>query len=227
MLAPYPDLRARAVTLEDAAGSWLQPADSSGTPLPLRLRALPSAHAPHVDHYLWARGEVETPWTAPWSGRPLSDFVTGQPFAMVLELLDPDTHRVRFRLYYGDAAAPAGQGYPPPEVDGDGHGWDLAILCVPNYGLVDAFPEGIVGRLRPRHVLAVHYEDFFRGRSRPLRFVPPLGDGRLDRFLRRLRDALAAGGQTPRAPLGTVCGPSLPGFTMPLPGEQLRFAVLQ
>jgi len=228
MLAAYPELAARAVSLEDLPGGWAQLASPDGQRLPWRFRALPSAHAPHVDHYLWARGEVAQAWREPWTARPLRDFVAGQVFAFVLDLVAPESGRVRFRLYFGDAAAPAGRGYPPPEVDGgDGHPFDLAVLCVPNYHLVAGYPEGILERLRPRHVVAVHYEDFFRSRSRPLRFVPLLSDGRFDRFLVRVRDGVARGGQPTRGPLEPVCGPSSSASTVPLPGEWLRFAVLQ
>lgn len=229
MLAAYPELEARARPLEEiaAAGAWVTPADERGRPLPFRFRALPSAHAPHLDHYSWARGEVRAPWREPWTEHAIRDFRAGRTFAFALDLLAPGSGEPRFRLYYGDAAAPAGQGYPPAEVDADGRAFDLAALCVPNYHLVEGYPQGILGRLRPRHVLAVHFEDFFRPRSRPLRFVALLTDARVDGFLRRVRGALEEGGQALRPPLPPVCGPASDGWTMPLPGEALRFTVLQ
>jgi glyoxylase-like metal-dependent hydrolase (beta-lactamase superfamily II) len=227
MLAAYPELAARAVSLDSLAAGWVELPAADGGPRLWRFRALPSAHAPHVDHYLWGRGEVEAPWREPWTERPLRHFVAGGIFAFVVDLLAPETGETAFRLYFGDAAAPAGQGYPPAEVDGDGHAFDLAALCVPNYYLVTGYPEGILERLRPSHVLAVHYEDFFRSRSRPLRFVPYLSDGRVERFLGRVRDGVARGGQATRGPVGRVCGPSSAASTMPLPGEWLRFAVLE
>jgi hypothetical protein len=141
----------------------------------------------------------------------------GRPFAFVIDLLGPND-KVRFRIYYQDAASPEDRGYP--EI-GDGVGYDLAVLCMASFRYVKNHPGGILGNLQPRHVLVTHYEDFFRDPQKPLRFVPLLTDRLANEFLVRVRTSLA--GIDTVKPADPVCGPSSATATMPLPGEWIRF----
>jgi hypothetical protein len=92
-----------------------------------------------------------------------------------------------------------------------------------SYIFAPGAPGALLDRLRPRHVLIAHYEDFFRSRDKPLRFVAPLTDARVDRYFRELRDAFGRGGQPTRGPRRPPCGPSAAGWTLALPGESLSF----
>ncbi len=101
--------------------------------------------------------------------------------------------------------------------------FDLAVLCVASHQFVRDAPEWLLERVRPAHVLVGHWEDFFRARSEPLRFVPLLSDGKADAYLERVRTTLGSTGQAVHGPLDPVCGPSEAGFTWPMPGDWLRF----
>jgi hypothetical protein len=219
MLAPYPDLRARSTALDAGAG-WQRVRDRDGKPLPFRYRALRSRHAPHVGRLHFYRGRVEEDWRQEWTERRWRDFVEGEVFAFVFDLLD-DGGRVRFRIYANDAASPGGWGEPDADTAGERR-CDLAVLVVPSYYLVEEYPEALLRKLAPRHVLAIHYEDFFQPAGRPVRFVPFLTDARANRFLSRVERALGRSTDL-RPPLPPVCGPSGRAVTMAVPGAWLRF----
>lgn len=84
-------------------------------------------------------------------------------------------------------------------------------------------PGSILASLKPRHVLVIHYEDFFQDRSDPVRFVFPLADSEANRFLSRTREAFRD--VETQGPEGPVRGPSSSGWTMPMPGEWVWFRV--
>lgn len=223
-LAPLRPLSGRMVSLESPEGEgWISLRDVDANPLPIRFRKVLSAHAPQLPHYHFARGEVAEPWTGEWATRRTRHLKAGTTYAFVVDLLAPDLKEVRFRLYYQDSANPLGKGFPPQFEGDDDHCYDLAVLCMASYQFVKQHPESILGRLRPHHVLVTHFEDFFRGAGKPFRFVFPLSNRAANRFLRRTRDALRD--TEPRGPEGPVCGAGAPGWTMPMPGEWLRFRV--
>ncbi|MFL6232172.1 MAG: MBL fold metallo-hydrolase, partial [Thermoanaerobaculia bacterium] len=213
-------VRDRTRILEDQP-DWIYLKDERGNDLPIRFRKVPSKHAPHVWGILLASGQIHKPWTPPWEKHHLLCLKTGNTYAFVIELLSPADRRTLFRIYYQDAANPKGVGAPP----GPRESYDLAVLCMASYIFVRDHPGSILGALKPRHVLVTHYEDFFRDRAYPVRFVFPLTDFLANRFLRRTRAALqgvaARGPENPRQ----VCGPSTSEWTMPMPGEWVRFRV--
>lgn len=224
-LEPFPDLVERTTVLEEGQGRWVPLVDATGRPLPFRLRAVPSNHAPHFGPVTLWTGDAESK-ERPWTRRRYGALRAGQPFALVLDLLaaaEADAP-VRFRILVHDSAADAGKaagGIPPPDLEGVPY--DLAMLCTASAHLVEAYPEALLEAIRPAHVLVTHYEDFFTARQRSRGFVPLLTAGRARAFLERVEGALRSGGQALRGPGREVCGPSAPGWTMPLPGEWMVF----
>lgn len=222
-LGPYPELVERARALEEIEGRWQRLEDASGTPLPFRVLALPSDHAPHVAGMLVMDGET-TSLRRDWERTRYWKLKTGRTYAFVLDLLgDPagvGEPPVRFRIVYQDAASPGvaaalpdgGAGKPPV---------DLAVLCMPSAHLVPPYPRRVLERTEPRHALVIHYESFFRpwGRSAP--FAPFLTRERAERFLRTVDEVLGSSG--PGAPVEPVSGPHGERWTMPLVGEWLVF----
>ena len=103
--------------------------------------------------------------------------------------------------------------------------FNLAIICIASHQFVKNHPEAILDDVKPAHVLVTHYESFFGDRDRPIRFVPFLTNGSANGFLGKVRDRLQSQEQPTAGPEGTVCGPSSPGWTMPMPGEWMRFKV--
>lgn len=226
-LEAYPRLRERTVVLEDRPGEWLRLADAAGRPLPFRVRAVASEHAPHVDGITLWTGETEAS-PRPWRRRRYPELEAGRTHAFVLDLLgpaaegdDPEGGAVLFRIYYQDSASRAPAGVPPPELRE--RPYDLAVTVLASAHLVKPYPKELLEAIRPRHVLAIHYEDFFRPWEERRGFVPLLTRGRAEAFLARVDEALAAGGQELAGPVRTVCGPSTDGWTVPLIEEWMAF----
>lgn len=223
MLAPYADtLRIRPTRPEP--GGWIRPETPDGEPAPYRFLPVRSEHAPHFPGVRYARGALERAWREDWPGRPLRDFVDGDTLAFVIELLDPASDRVAFRIHYQDSASPPPAGMPPAETVPEA-GLDLAILCVPSAHLVSGYPERLLQRTRPGHVMAIHWESFFRDSAAPLRFAPSLTRGRLGGFLQALADRPGARRAGPAPRCG--CGPCGPAWSLPLPGDWLALRASQ
>ena len=198
---------------------WVRLRDDAGRDLPIRFRKVETQHAPHFWGIHLGQDEIGTPWTEPWSQHKFLDLKEGQPYAFVIELLSRDNNPL-FRIYYEDSANPEGQGVP--DVTG---AYDLAALVMASFRFVRNHPGFILDRLQPRHVLVIHYEDFFQDRTEPVRFVFPLNNSEANRFMARTRDALEKSKMPTQGPEGPVCGPSSSGWTMPMPGEWMRFRV--
>ena len=98
----------------------------------------------------------------------------GETLAYVIDFLSARDRSVEFRVYYQDSAAGPGKGILPTLQSPDDARVDVAILCVASYSQVDGNPEGILGNLKPRHVVGGHWEDFF--------FCPSSGDERRTAF---------------------------------------------
>ena len=210
----------------DKEPDWIWLKDSAGHNLPIRFRKVPSKHAPHFWGIHLARGKIDQRWTTPWDRHRWLCLKEGKTFAFVIDLMSPtDPPKTVFRIYYQDAANPKGIGAPVLDA-GDKKSFDLAVLCMASYTFVREHPEFILDAVKPRHVLVGHYEDFFQNRAYPVRFVFPLINPLANRFLVRAREAIAKQQAVGPGPEGTVCGPSTPAYTMPMPGEWMRFKVV-
>jgi hypothetical protein len=173
------------------------------------VRALRSEHSPQagpglVKHLfnireltLW-RGEPQHPLTA--LPTRVGGWPAGTTLAFLIDLLEPDSDAIAFRVYYQDSPTRAGVGYPPPCL-GD-RKVDLAILTVAGASELPGFPADIVGAMKPQFVMGVHWEDFFAPRKVPVpgaadvpeEIWPAPGVG-LSAFLRKARQAQPDGGQ--------------------------------
>ena len=219
-LASTPIAADRIRPLENET-DWIRLRAADGGELPIRFRKVESKHAPHFWGIHLGRGQIDRPWTKPWKDRHFLSLKEGTTYAFVIDLLS-STGTTLFRIYYQDSANPEGEGVPKL-VQEDVEPYHLAALVMASYRFVRNHPGSILGSLKPRHVLVIHYEDFFQDRSDPVRFAFPLANSEANRFLRRTRDAL--GDATTQGPEGRVCGPSSSGWTMPVPGEWVRFRV--
>ncbi len=195
-----------------------------GASLPLRVLPLPSGHAPHLSFFHYGKGEVAERWSEEdWTRRRFRAMKEGRTHAFLIDLLAEDLETVRFRIHLQDAVSEPPLGFPGEPVIADGGPVDLAVLCMPSFWLVESYPEGILRRSRARHALVTHYEDFFRPTDRPLRFVPLLTDRRANEFLGRLDREMKRDYHRPAGPDPCCCGPCGESWTMPLPGEWIRF----
>jgi hypothetical protein len=187
ILAAAPELGIAVETVNDRAatpgspGRWIRPGKGR-----FRFMAVESGHAPHFAGMRFFDGSYRKDLKR--LPRFARRWVLGQPFSFVIDILDPAGGEPVFRIFYQDAATSPPQGFPPPL--GDGKGYDLAVLCVASAGKVEDHPGAILRHLDPKAVLLIHWEDFFRPQSEPVRPVPGT-DG--DAFTGRLEGALPPG----------------------------------
>lgn len=219
MLAAFPPLRDRAVDLNATEG-WIGVENENGA-VPIRFLPVPSGHADHVGSYHFARGAVTEPWTT-WDDKRLRDMKEGQTFAFLIDLLSADGKDVLFRIHYQDAASSAPKGFPPAELI-EAHAVDLAFICMPGAWLVENYPRGVLEATRARHALIGHYEDFMRSAEKPVRFVALLRNGRANDFMEDVKTEMQRPEHAPAGPEPCVCGPCGEAWSMPLPGEWMRF----
>jgi len=220
ILAAFPDVRGHVIELEPREKHWIRLIDRRGSEFPVRVLPIASSHADHFAGYHYAPGEVVAPWTT-WNDKGHPDMREGLPFAFLVDFLDADGSPA-FRLHYQDTASDAPLGFPPPEAIAE-RPVDLAVTCMPSSWRARDYPRGVLERTRAAHVLVLHYEDFFRTLDRPLRFVGALTDRRAATFLEAVRVEMALPRHAPAGPEPFACGPGGSAWSMPLPGEWLRF----
>ena len=174
-----------------------------------RIRAIASEHSPQIGPGL-LKGLLDIPPVSLWRGEPedalevlpnrVGEWPSGSVLAFVIDLLERDSDKVAFRIYYQDSPTRRPLGYPPDCLGT--RPIDLAILCLGGATEFEAFPADIVEYLQPRYVLGSHWEDFFSPRDPPLpdarrtaeelRLIPGVKPGR---FLRAVSRAQPVGGQ--------------------------------
>lgn len=167
-----------AIPVDSAAtdsteGQWIPSSDKT-----FRFMAIRSNHAPAILalwdkwRYDWAKGNVPNQMDSlPRRGR---DWKLGEPYAYLIEVLGPSA-RDTFRIYYQDTASDAPQGVPPAAIGEV----DLAILCVSSATNARPIaPDRLLSVLRPKYVIASHWEYFFRDQRREIKRNPPAKFGK-------------------------------------------------
>jgi hypothetical protein len=200
--------------LERADGEWIHPSSRTGESIPFRYRVSKYDHAKHFLGMHYASGKVEEDWSGPWGDRDLHDMKEGVVYAITLEVIPDQAEAAAFRIHYQDAA-----GAPPPIEGGPA---DLAVLCVAGWWKSEGYPERVVESVAARHLMGIHYEDFFEPRGSKPRFVFGLTDGRASEFFRRGTSVLPPE-EGRVAPAPCSCGPCARGWSMPVAGDWLVF----
>lgn len=165
LLAPVvPKSRMKAVDSQWASastpGKWLYSTDRK-----VRLLPLESDHAPHI------LGMKVT------SSRKLTEDLTelpsfslfwpeGETLAYLIDFLSPEG-KVRYRIFYQDSASSPGKGHIPAMTGDEAAPVDLALLVAPSFTQVENYPEHMLANLKPRHVVAGHWESFLFGTNEP------------------------------------------------------------
>jgi len=180
-----------------------------------RIRSYVSQHSPQIGPHLQGKTAQLLAWLFPlpdvslWRGEDelpalrlpdrVGEWPGGTALAFVIELLQPATDEVAFRIYYQDSPTRPPYGYPP---DNSTYTYNLAILCVGGATEYPRFPSDIVTHLAPRYVMGVHWEDFFNPRnlgdpvqtdvSERIHYVPGVDE---KDFLKAVRASQPSGGQ--------------------------------
>ncbi len=169
--------------------------------------AIPSDHAPHFFCLKLFGGKATGP--KPKLPRTAWGWKEGQTYAFLLTIKDPAVPDSSIRIFYQDAASavPAEFFQSPPY---ENLRVDIAILCVPGFNYISGYPEDIIHALQPRHVILIHWEDFFRrlpSKAKNLRSVPLTN---VNRFIYRMLTKL----------------PADAGWTLPAPSATIHFDLL-
>ncbi len=134
-----------------------------------RVMPLASSHAPNFGPFYYERGTQSTPRTTlPRTGR---GWKMGPTYAWLIDYLGDDT-LPRFRIFYQDAASTPEYNVLPPLLPHDERRVDLAIICVGNWNNAPGYPDTLLAAMQPRHVIAGHWDDFFRYPSGSAKVVP-------------------------------------------------------
>lgn len=192
LLAPAIE-RSRLVDLNDLStsgqvpGEWVYAKNRT-----FRFMPLESNHAPHM---MGMKVVSSAKLTEDLKKLPTftRDYPEGEVFAYLIDFLNPDG-KIAFRIYYQDSASSAGMGYIPDFDPVDQAPVDVAILCVGSFSQIRDYPEHILRSLKPRFVIAGHWEDFFRSQSDPIAVVPLAS---VDEFVSRARSVSQAGIKVP------------------------------
>jgi catechol 2,3-dioxygenase-like lactoylglutathione lyase family enzyme len=120
-------------------------------------------------------GEITEPRTSP--PKRAGDYTLGRTLMFLIDFLDEQEH-IASRLFINGAASDPDVALAIPQALLDQHRVDAAILCVPGWDKVAAYPESLLDRLRPDRVVLSHYDDFFapyvsgQDPNHGMRFVP-------------------------------------------------------
>ncbi len=179
-----PALRARVVSLEPFAGDDRTPGRWETLPGGgMRVMALRSEHAPQFLGVRAFAGEIDHDLSA--LPRSAYGWKGGQTLAFLIDVLD-EAGAPLLRFHYQDAASAPPLGLPPPRTLAE-RPVDVALLCVASFDQVrdEQYPAPLLARLRPRHVVLAHWENFFSTATPPAPL--PFLDTR--EFVRRLTEA--------------------------------------
>lgn len=123
-----------------------------------------SEHAPQLGRTLLYPGKVTEPMKKPPTRAP--QFKVGETYAYFFRLTHGSAtptasrpNRTSFTVYFADAAANAPIGLPKTDPPAP---IDIAILCVPGWRNVKGYPDEVIRRLKPRHIVLSHFDNFFQ-----------------------------------------------------------------
>ncbi|MEZ5508994.1 MAG: MBL fold metallo-hydrolase [Gammaproteobacteria bacterium] len=124
----------------------------------LRILPIASEHSPHLGSIVFASDKIRSPMTS--APRRTFDWQAGTNVTYVIDFLDPE-QQVQYRVFYQSSASGAPVGFPPSWLLQDGIPFDLALLCAANFNHVEGYPEGVLGQIKPKQVMLIHWEQFW------------------------------------------------------------------
>jgi L-ascorbate metabolism protein UlaG (beta-lactamase superfamily) len=177
VLAAVPALEGRVMAIDKAYPQSSKSIEEQWVSIPgTRVRFLPieSAHAAHFAGVKLMAGRLESDLDE--LPRRARGWVEGRTLAYLIEFLHPSENRALFSLHYQDAASDAPLGFPPPAAGPV----DAALVCVASHRRVEGYPQQLLERMQPRHVVLGHWENFLAPHTRDLQALRgvPLSDPR-------------------------------------------------
>ncbi|MCE9540513.1 MAG: MBL fold metallo-hydrolase [Bacteroidetes bacterium] len=125
------------------------------------------------------------------------EYAMGQTLCYLIDFLNDDGS-INFRTYINSAASNFPYGFPA-QVILNQHPVDVTLLCVASFNNVKNYPEDIVKYLKPKHIIACHWEDFLNSSIPELKKKPKTVPGtnvavffkRLDKVLSDLNSGIS------------------------------------
>ncbi|MDH5367809.1 MAG: MBL fold metallo-hydrolase [Cyclobacteriaceae bacterium] len=151
-----------SMATNSSSGKWLDVAPN------IRVLPIKSHHAPHMGNIKLYSGEHKSKFKRKkeWKSK-LNHWKEGQTLSYLFEFRDEEK---TFNLFVQTSASEKPLGLPPQSVLSS-HPIDLAVLCVASYKNVEDYPHNHLLNLKPKAVVFVHWEDFFRGYQKSPRTV--------------------------------------------------------
>ena len=153
-----------------------------------KIRVLPiiGGHAPHlrilgINFYVVPRKNERTSIRHKY----WRQYSSGQTLSYLVDFLNDDGS-INFRAYLNSSASNFPCGSPAQAVLNQ-HPVDVAVLCVASFNNVKNYPEGIVRFLKPKHIIACHWEQFLKSSLTELKRKPntvPIAN--VNKFFKRL-----------------------------------------
>ncbi len=142
----------------------------------VRVLAIESEHPPLIVGYYPANGQLK--FGLAKQPRHALQWQSGKTLNYVIDFLSHPTlsgnepSEVMFRVFYQSSASASEVGFPPNWLMEEKRGFDLAILSMGNFQRVKNYPTGILRKIKPKQVLLIHWERFWRpyepGKGMPL-----------------------------------------------------------
>lgn len=173
-----------SASCEPSEGKWIYVNNK------IRVLPITSEHAPHfkifgMNIYLTANKDE----TKNISHKYWRQYSAGHTLCYLIDFLNDDGS-INLRMYINSAASNYPYGFPGQNVLSQ-HPVDIAMLCVAQFNNANNYPEAIVKYLKPKHIIACHWEKFLTSSIPELKKKPKsLTSTNVPKFFRRLDKVL-------------------------------------
>ena len=170
-----------AATITTAKPAWYYTRDSN-----FRVLAIRSSHDPNltIGFVKLTIGTGSVPDTLRDLPASAAEWLMGDTYAYLLDVLATDHKTILLRIYFQDASSRPPLGLPPASALWE-HPVDVALLCVPTYTGAHGATETLLRWMRPGAVIASHWEWFFGKMQDPPVVLPITDLGKFRRTLER------------------------------------------
>jgi L-ascorbate metabolism protein UlaG (beta-lactamase superfamily) len=149
-----------------------------------RVWAFASDHVPHLCGTRIAHGHYASP--RPQVPSRARHWLDGGNLTYLIDFVNPKTGGVAHRVFYMDGAASAPWGIPPDSILA-ARPVDVAMISAALWANAGGYPDSLLLCIKPEQVVVVHWDNFMRPRSKPLRQVPLTN---VNAFVERCRSLL-------------------------------------
>lgn len=146
----------------------------------IRVTPLLLSHPPHIGQIKLYGGEFKA------NAKPgqAKFWQCGQTYGFILDFMDKNG-TIACRIYLQTSSGLLGLDNIPPHT-ATGHAVDLMILPAALYSKVSGYPQRLLDKYRPKHVLVCHWENFFKPMAKVRQKPYTVSLSNVPRFAREL-----------------------------------------